>query len=80
MYLNTNLYFSSLEAIKPQLLDHKGDVCRRCTEMSIATHIPLLAVVLYAIKEEVLGPLPELLALKESLIKFYKYTKVEDWC
>ncbi len=76
MKLDPNKYRRPLDAIKDQI---KRDGFEKLADFSVATHIPLLAVVLYAMRAEVLGPSTELSAMAASLVEFYGYTEVKEW-
>lgn len=78
MKLDPNHYRRSLDAVKDQLLESK-DIMRTLSEVSCGTHVPLLALVTYAVRPDVLGPLPALLERAERLKSFYHYTDVASW-
>lgn len=79
MKLDLNSYRTSLDKMLPQILDHKGRKHDRCSELSAVSGIPVLAMVLYALRPEVLGPSEELEKVALDLKAFYKYDEIKDW-
>jgi hypothetical protein len=77
--LNPNTYRKALDAVRPRFYEHYGDPHKRCSELSAATDVPVLAVVLYAMRDDVLGPLEDLKQAVVALTKFYGYTEVTEW-
>lgn len=79
MRLDPNMYRRALDGLKPQLLKDTRSAEWRITEASASGHVPILAVTLYALRSDVLGPMPELTALATRLIAFYRYQGVLPW-
>ena len=79
MRLNPNDFRTTLDAIGPELKSTRDTPERRCSEAAVNTHVPLLAVVLYALRPEVLGEVPRLRELAATLTKFYRYSVVVPW-
>lgn len=80
MRLDPNLYRRTLDSIRAQLLKQaKPDPVRTCSELSVANHLPLLSTLLYAMRAEQLGPLPELVESAERIRRFYGYDEVSPW-
>lgn len=79
MRLDSNKYRVVLDSVRPLIVKPEGEPHMRCTMVALATEVPLLSVVLYALRADVLGELPELRALVGVLIKFYRYTHVLAW-
>lgn len=79
MKLDPNNYRTSLDKMKAQLLEHRGRPHFRCVELAVVSGIPVLAVVLYALRPEVLGSISELMVAAVDLQAFYKYDVIEDW-
>jgi hypothetical protein len=75
MILDTTKYVNSLEKCDYIFFKDNGvDIEKTITELSIATSIPIVAVVCYAIK--LLGPSEKLLDMKAKLVAFYEYSEV----
>jgi hypothetical protein len=79
MKLDLNSYRTSLDKMLPQILDHKGRRHDRCAELAAVSGIPVLAMVLYALRPEVLGRSEELEKVALDLQAFYKYDEIKDW-
>lgn len=79
MRLDSNKYRRTLNDVKPILLRTEETPETRCTMLALATEIPLLSVVLYALRSDVLGEDATLRHLATTLITFYRYTEVLDW-
>lgn len=44
--------------------------------ISISTHIPMAVVVLFCMKDDMFGKIPELERMLKTLIDFYKYDEI----
>lgn len=81
MKLDCELYANSLWAAKNGLLQKaklKGPSVT-ANEMSCYTHIPVVAVVMFLLLPEVLGPSAELEKQLKSLLLFYGYTEIKPF-
>lgn len=76
MKLDPNAYRRTLDALRPQIILFGSDP-RKLTELAVASHVPLLAVVLYAYR--VLGPNPIMFDRAYQLMEFYQYKEVTPW-
>lgn len=74
MQLNPNAYIKTLEALRHQLSEKTVE---KCSQLAVASHVPLLAVLLYTIKEY--GSTPELEKSKDFIVNFYHYDRIEPW-
>lgn len=80
MTLNPNKYRKTLDALKPKLLEllpkdlHKGIV-----ELAVTSHVPIQALVAYALRDDVLGPRDELKHIDSVNRKFYGYEIINEW-
>lgn len=80
MTLNPNNYRKTLDAFKPTLLDTPVKILHETiVTLAVASHVPIQAIVAYALRDDVLGPLDALLRLDTSNRKFYGYTEVTPW-
>lgn len=79
MNLDPNHYRVALDGLRSQILDHRGHPHNRCSELSAVSGVPALAVVLYALRPDVVGPCEELQLAAINLHTFYEYDKVEEW-
>ncbi|MCC7443164.1 MAG: hypothetical protein IT285_16145 [Bdellovibrionales bacterium] len=78
MKLDPNKYLGTLRTFKDRLLS-ADDPRRTATELAVGSHVPALAVVLYAMRDDVLGQRQDLLNAQASLTQFYGYSEVEPW-
>lgn len=75
MRLDVWKYKSNTNGIRKMCELNSGmELDRLCSTISVATHIPLLAV--YYIIEEILGSSKELEDMKIKIKEFYKYEEV----
>lgn len=79
MRLNPNDFRTTLNDVRLELISPRHPPERRCSEISVNTHVPLLAVVLYALRPDVLGEVPRLREMVTTLTKFYRYLDVSPW-
>ena len=79
MHLDPNKCRVSMDGMRRELMLHKGQPRYRCAEMSALSGVPVLAVVLYAMRPDMMGPLPELAEAARDLTIEGKYTTVEGW-
>ncbi len=78
MRIDPNNCRHTLEALKPRLIASE-DTMKYISETCVFSHIPLLAMVLFAMRVDVLGPRPEFLVFRDTLISFYDYVDVPKW-
>lgn len=78
MKIDPNRYIRGLIVIKKKLQDSKN-LDQTISEISCGTHIPLIVVIVYAMRPDVIGETKELLARAESVKRFYKYTEIVPW-
>ena len=78
MKLNPNSYRRTLDALKPRILESE-DRIKLIGDMAVYSHVPLLAIVLFCMRAEVMGPTQELTAFQDRLISFYGYTMIKPW-
>jgi hypothetical protein len=78
MKLDCRLYWRTLENARERLLDKAKlrDAREVASEFSCYTHVPLAAVVLYLLRDSVIGETPELRSQFENVVKFNGYEKV----
>lgn len=82
MILNPNLYRTNLDSMKEAiLLATPGEVPKfnTLTLLSLGSHVPFAAVLAYALRSDVCGPLPELQRVLDKTIKFYNYEAITPW-
>lgn len=79
MTLDPNRYRYTLDALLPTFLRDRETPHTCCIHIALASEVPLLAVVLYALRPEVLGEIPDLRRLVPVLTDFYHYTDVSPW-
>lgn len=78
MKIDCNPYRTSLDKAHPLFEKYKDDKGQACNIISSTSHIPLLAVVEYALL--FIWPGEEKLEnLKKRLIEFYKYTEIVSY-
>ncbi len=80
MRIDCTAYRTSLDNIKNGLIrsqiEKKESINRMINNISLSTGVPLIAVVDYLMQDDLLGALPELKAMEESLVKFYGYKEI----
>lgn len=77
---NPNPFRRTLDTMKDRMLELPADErSTGLTMLAIASHVPLIAVVGYALRADVLGELPELRRQQTSNLKFYHYDGIEQW-
>lgn len=79
MKLDPNHYRVALDGLRMQILDHRGRPHNRCSELAAVSGVPALAIVLYALRSDVIGPCEELQIAAIELHKFYEYDSVDEW-
>lgn len=82
MTLNLNLYRKSLDVNKDTILRGiagSEDDYGLLTLFSLGSHVPIYAVIAYAIRPDMGGPIPELVAKLEYILNYYKYDEVIPW-
>jgi hypothetical protein len=72
-------YVKALKPLKNLILLKKdkshGDFI---ADLSASTGIPLVAIYQFVMLDSVLGPIPELKEQYDSIVKFYKYTELNE--
>jgi len=77
--LDPNRCRAALDGMRRELMMHKGQPRHRCAEMSALSGVPALAVVLYAMRPDMMGPLPELVEAVPVLTASGNYDNVDQW-
>lgn len=77
--MDPNKYLNTLSTIKQRLIKNERDTERFINEFSVNSYVPLVAVMEYAMRPDVLGPLPWLVESNDRLKKFYGYTEIVPW-
>lgn len=78
MKINPNKHRRILETLKPEILKAQ-DLHNRLSELAVFYHLPLLTLVLYAQRKDVVGPQSELDKMARYLVEFYKYEEPMPW-
>ncbi len=80
MKINPNDYRKTLDALKPKLLEATPKTLHSCiVELAVGSHVPIQAVLAYALRNDVLGPLQALQDLDAKNRAFYRYDCVAPW-
>ena len=79
--LNPNLYKDALDKQKETILRGilEGVKYDILTILSLGSHIPIAAVIAYAMRPEMGGPNPHLQRVLDLAIDCYKYTGITPW-
>jgi hypothetical protein len=80
--VNPNLYRRTLDAMKDAIL--KASVLesppyQTLTLLSLGSHVPIAAVIKYAMRPDMHGHLSSLSAYLEKIIAFYGYAEVKEF-
>jgi len=78
MRINPNAFMVSLRLLRQGLVD-AADKRQAITAASAASHVPLLAIALYAMRPDVCGAMPDIEDKAEKIRAFYKYDEVDPW-
>ncbi len=81
MILNPNLYKDALDKRKDVIIRGiaEGPKYDTLTLFSQGSHIPIVAVIAYAMRPDMGGPIPELQSVLDKALDCYKYAKVLPW-
>ena len=78
MTLDPNKYVRRLVLFKDRIMK-ASDLGWMLSDIAQSNQIPVMAVVLYAMRDDVLGPTEELTLSSEAIKAFYEYDKVIPW-
>ena len=76
---NPNVYRTNLNKMKESLQAPKKPLLDEITDLSINSHVPIVAVLAFALRPDICGPRDDLSNLLHVCIKFYKLEGVEPW-
>ena len=78
MTLDPNKYIKRLALFKDKI-KKSTDIGWDLSDIAQSNQIPVMAVVLYAMRTDVLGPIEELVLSSKVISNFYEYDKIIDW-
>ena len=81
--INPNNYWNALKPMRPRLkhtVQELGqDALDQCSREAVATHIPIITVLLFALREDVLGELDVLRQCLNRRLKDASFPEIEVW-
>lgn len=77
--MNPNRYRRTLDAMKPAMMKPGVVLADHLGNLSQVSHVPIVVVMLYANRADVLGPRADLEATIAGLIAYYQYTNIDAW-
>lgn len=78
MKVDCRLYVKTLSSARDRLIDKcsREGALRAASSLSCYTHIPLIVVIMFLVKDENLGPTKDLTECLENLKNFYEYDQI----
>lgn len=79
MKLDPNPFLSTLQKMKKFILNPDKKLSKAITETSVSSNVPIAAVILFVMRDDVHGSTPELREHLDVITKFYGYTEFVAW-